>query len=588
MICDPQLRDEVTEAVSQSPGISVKKLVSLLNAQRGSLNLRKGPINRILYGNADRFRYEGHNPPRWYIRQRNEVPGETERRTDKSHQTPVPTKVDPPAGQQDYFIKTRRDSRRRPGISESVDIPLTAPVFGGVLSKELYSWQEKAIASWGKSGCRGVVEAVTGTGKTFVAISLINQYIQDRKRCLVVVPSQILMRQWKEELENEFGITITSLLGGGHGDKLDLGQWVTLGVVNSVVTAQQSGALDCEFGLLVADECHRFGSDQFQHALLESADHRLGLTATFERTDDAVTDILLPYFSASGTGETGDEISGTCFQYDFKKATEDQVIAPYILGSVSVELTDEEREQYDYFGSVIAKCRQDLIMGYDYSRNFKSFLRRAQRPAKLREEGILCQKFFGAIRARRKLLSESGEKEKVVAKLEDLIGASSGALIYTETIESAKRLASLFTVSGVTVEAYHSELGKQDRDQMFDRFREHQTDCLIAVHTLDEGINVPEANLAVIVAGSQQRRQMIQRMGRILRKKFNDSGATFVHIYAEDTAEDPFVQQGDEGYLSILREHATSQQNFLAVSLGEGDILGWVNEEKIWMDSNAP
>lgn len=194
MICDPQLRDEVTEAVSQSPGISVKKLVSLLNAQRGSLNLRKGPINRILYGNADRFRYEGHNPPRWYIRQRNEVPGETERRTDKSHQTPVPTKVDPPAGQQDYFIKTRRDSRRRPGISESVDIPLTAPVFGGVLSKELYSWQEKAIASWGKSGCRGVVEAVTGTGKTFVAISLINQYIQDRKRCLVVVPSQILMR----------------------------------------------------------------------------------------------------------------------------------------------------------------------------------------------------------------------------------------------------------------------------------------------------------------------------------------------------------------------------------------------------------
>jgi RNA polymerase primary sigma factor len=551
--------------------MSAKELVRYLNSERGTAEIRKRDINPTLYRHSEIFRYQDQSPPRWFIRLAKKQPTK-----EKHSQLPVP----PMSGTRTDVIPPK------PPSPKVYDTPVDQPTFND-LSKDLYPWQQNAIRLWREAGYRGVIEAVTGTGKTLVAISLIREYIEDQKRCLVVVPSQILLRQWKEELERELGIDLTSLLGAEYGRQLDRRQLITLGVVNTVAAMQKSDDLRYDAELIIIDECHRFAADLFQHALIDSAPHRLGLTATFERSDDALEEILSPYFTSKATDNVGDQSDVVCCEYGFRQATQDKVIAPYILGSISVNLSEDEYRELRKCGETMGKTRKQLQAQYGYPADFKAFFRKIQRPANVRQEGIIRQRFLSAMNTRRQLLSESESKVEVVAKLEDLIRQSSGTLIYTESIQSAERVALSFSRSTtISVEAHHSKLRTADRERLFDGFRNKDINCLVAVHTLDEGINVPDANLAIIVSGSQQRRQMIQRMGRVLRKKHDGTGSVFIHIYAANTAEDPNCTQDDGNYLSILREHTNSQRQFLSDAV-ENDLFSWVKSERIWDKHDA-
>ena len=76
--------------------------------------------------------------------------------------------------------------------------------------------------------------------------------------------------------------------------------------------------------------------------------------------------------------------------------------------------------------------------------------------------------------------------------------------------------------------------------------------ALAAARVLDEGVDVPEADLAVIISASKTRRQMIQRMGRVLRLKADGRKARFVFVYVADTSEDPARGAHDAFWSEIL------------------------------------
>jgi superfamily II DNA or RNA helicase len=66
--------------------------------------------------------------------------------------------------------------------------------------RELYRWQLDALISWLRCGRRGVIEAVTGSGKTDVAIAAAADALRRDRFVLVVVPSRVLMEQWHVRL----------------------------------------------------------------------------------------------------------------------------------------------------------------------------------------------------------------------------------------------------------------------------------------------------------------------------------------------------------------------------------------------------
>jgi RNA polymerase primary sigma factor len=134
--------------------------------------------------------------------------------------------------------------------------------------------------------------------------------------------------------------------------------------------------------------------------------------------------------------------------------------------------------------------------------------------------------------------------------------------MFSQTIKAAKGAIDVLNgnVEGVA-RAINSGMPGWDIEQVLDDFREGDIDVLAAPRLLDEGIDVPSADLAIILSSSKTKRQMIQRMGRVLRKKENDAIAKIIIIYAIDTTEDPELG-AHEDFMEDVIEVADDIQYF--------------------------
>src|SRR4051794_38933495 len=219
------------------------------------------------------------------------------------------------------------------GPSDGVaPIAIAAPAGDGrEQDRELYRWQLDALVSWLRCGRRGVVEAVTGSGKTDVAIAAAADALRRGRFVLVVVPSRVLMEQWHGRL--------TAALPGARIGRLGDSDKDLPASCDVLVATRHSAAAYKPVpgagagGLLIADECHGLGGATLRRAMLRQYDERLGLTATLERRDNGVTELLLPYFG------------GICHRYGFEQAIDDGVCAPPRGALVGVELSVDERAE---------------------------------------------------------------------------------------------------------------------------------------------------------------------------------------------------------------------------------------------------
>src|SRR5215204_1024712 len=212
--------------------------------------------------------------------------------------------------------------------------------------RELYRWQFDALMSWLRCGRRGVIEAVTGSGKTDVAIAAIADALDRERFVLVVVPSRVLMEQWCGRLAEALPEARIGRLGDSGTD--GSASCDVLVATRHSAAAHKPVPPKGTAGLLVADECHGLGGGTLRRAMLPQYEERLGLTATLERTDDAVTELLIPYFG------------GICFRYGFEQAIADGVCAPPRVAFVGVELSVEERAEYLAIEQRLVSARQHL------------------------------------------------------------------------------------------------------------------------------------------------------------------------------------------------------------------------------------
>jgi superfamily II DNA or RNA helicase len=387
-----------------------------------------------------------------------------------------------------------------------------------------------------------VVEAVTGTGKTMVATFIISKYIAAGKRCLVVVPSIVLLEQWKVKLEENLKIAITSIVGGDAGRSIDFGCPVTIGVVNTI--ANMADELDGCFDLIVGDECHRYGARVFQRALLPSVRHRLGLTATLERSDEGVETVLTPYFG------------GICFKYGYREASDEDVIAKYSVIGFPVELEPAELRRYQRSGEEMNDARTQLIQRHRYPSDSEFLQRVANAASGSGADAGLARFFMAAMTSRRRVLSETKVKLEICSLIAPAIHSASRTLIFCETVSASQAICEQLEAKEVKVSEYHSGLGVNQRAEILKEFTHGDLQCVVAVHALDEGVDVPDIDFGVILAGTSQRRQMIQRMGRVLRRKDDGRNACFAVVFAKGTAEDPDMNDRADGYLSTVIEFA--------------------------------
>jgi superfamily II DNA or RNA helicase len=406
--------------------------------------------------------------------------------------------------------------------------------------RELYRWQLDALVSWLRYGRRGVIEAVTGSGKTDVAIAAVSDALRRGRFVLVVVPSRVLMEQWHGRLTASIPEARIGRLGDSGKDVPD--SCDVLVATRHSAAAYKPVPPDGRGGLLIADECHGMGGGILRRALLPQYEERLGLTATLERSDDAVTELLLPFFG------------GICYRYGFEQAIADGVCARPRVAFVGVPLTVDERAEYILVEQRLVGARHHLRLVRDMPLEpFGDFLAAvahlAERDAGA--DGRAARDYLDAFTKRRQIVAQTIGKYELLGSLAPAIKDADGALVFTETVRAANHAINRLDPH-VAIDLITGSTARRQRREILDDLRVRRLDAVAAPRVLDEGIDVPDANLGIVMSASRTRRQMIQRMGRILRRKRIGVAARFVIMFAKDTSEDPSNRIERDGFLDEI------------------------------------
>lgn len=416
----------------------------------------------------------------------------------------------------------------------------------------LYAWQQEALEAWERAGRVGVVQAVTGTGKTRVGIEAMYGELRAGGKVLVVVPTTTLLHQWHAALRDTSALagTAIGLMGDGNTST-----FATRGVIVSTIHSAKNLRPPAR-GLIVADECHRYGSDTWFEALHTGFPARLGLSATYERGDDG-DERLARYFGSSAV-----------YEIAYDRAIRDDVVAHFVLAFVGVRLSPAASREYADTVSRLSKARTKLVYDFglrgDPHADFMKDVARAaagkwrKNPSEARTAAI---SYMSAFQNRARILAEAPEKTRRLVELKPVAEDARGTLIFTQTIRAAENAAALFRDVGRGAAVISSALSSEERETLLTTFRDGRRSVISAPRVLDEGVDVPDADLGIVVTASSSRRQMIQRMGRVLRRKKDGRRARMVILYAENTVEDPSLG-AHEGFNDIAWDVADDARIF--------------------------
>lgn len=451
--------------------------------------------------------------------------------------------------------------------------PETALVLAFYEGHHPRDWQSEALAAWVNFGRRGVVEAVTGTGKTEVGIIAAADAVARGLSVLVLVPGIELLEQWFRKLTKAMPLIAIGKYGNGNKDTFEMYHII----ISTVQSAMRVWMLpEGATGLIIADEVHGYGADKYRLALEESFTERLGLTATYDRNDNKLDEILSPYFSPLGFDRApGSEVIHGC---GYARGLNDGILAPFRVGLLGINFEPDELESYQNLDEAVRKKRRKLISDYNCpAEPFGEFMTAVHRLSEGGQGDNIATKtawgYLSSFTKRRRLLAESKTKERVLELLKYVFLMANRSLIFTETKISAENIANQLCHMGFEALNFSSDLNKKERKERMLAFEQGDIKILCSPKVLDEGIDMPEADLGIILAASKTKRQMIQRMGRIIRPKKDGRPATFIIVYFKNTSEDPDFG-AHEAFLEEMIDHADEVYNF-GENPGIPDVTKW-------------
>ncbi len=363
---------------------------------------------------------------------------------------------------------------------------------------ELRPYQHAALMSWDSAGRTGLVVLPTGSGKTRLACAAIAA-CQVPSLCLV--PTRVLLHQWREEIARHHSGPVGCLGDGNHR-------------IEPLTVATFEGAyrnmvrLGNRFGLLVVDEVHHFGCGIRDEALeLCAAPRRLGLTATVPNGEvlERVIDLIGPVVCELTIGD----LSG-------------EWLAAFDTIVLTLRLTADEQCRYD---AAVARFRAvfDSFRAFSKTARWSDFVAMASRS----EQGKAA---LAAFRYSRRLTSYPEAKRTAVAALLAR-HRTSRVLIFTSDNETAYTIARTHLVMPITC-----DIDRAERDEALAAFRRSELRALVSARVLNEGIDVPDADVGIIVGGVSGEREHVQRVGRLLRPA-PDKRAVVYELVAAGTHE---------------------------------------------------
>jgi superfamily II DNA or RNA helicase len=347
--------------------------------------------------------------------------------------------------------------------------------------REPRPYQTEALEAWRGAQGRGVIVLPTGAGKTWLACLA----IEDRRRsAIVLAPTLDLVRQWYDVLRTTFG-TAVGVIGGGEYDV----QPLTVSTYDSAYLHMEH--LGDRFGLAVFDECHHLpGAAYALAARAAVAPFRLGLTATLERADGRHADL-------------DDLVGPVVYRKDIVDLS-GAYLSNYETVRLTVDLSPEDRAAYEAERAIYRDFVASNGIRMSSPSGWSDFVIRSSRS----DAG---RRAMQAYRRQREIAFAAPAKLDYLALLLDRHRADR-VLLFTQDNATAYQIARRFLVPVIT-----HETKVRERSEILAGLAEGAYGAVVTSKVLNEGVDIPSANVAVVISGSASVREHVQRLGRILR-----------------------------------------------------------------------
>ncbi len=385
------------------------------------------------------------------------------------------------------------------------------------LNITLRDYQIESIQKWKENNYRGVIALPTGAGKTIIGIKAIEE---TKVPTLIVTFTREQMLQWRETIM-KFS-SIRPEVGLYYSDKKEIKQ-ITLSTYQTAF--RHVNELCDKFDLLIIDEAHHLPADKFREVALGIlATKRLALSATPYREDGRHEEL----FKLMG---------GVVYYKPVDELIKNGYLAPYDILQIKVLLTAEERKKY------ITLLNKYRVL----SKN-----------RKLKELIVLAKNgdnnAIEALRVYNEIKKVVNFAQNKMLKIEEILNKEKGKkiLIFTQYVDQAEEIARRFNTLLIS-----GKMSKNERKRVLDTFKFMKSGILTLTTVGDEGLDIPDASVGIIVTGTSSRRQFIQRLGRILRP-VNGKRAILYEIIVAGTQEEYQSKKRKED--SILDEIQISSE----------------------------
>lgn len=368
----------------------------------------------------------------------------------------------------------------------------------------LREYQRKALYNWDKAGKRGCVVLPTGAGKTVIGIKAIEMI---NSASIVVVPTIDLMDQWTSVLSKYLPDMKIGNLGGGMDDI----EPITVSTYDSAYL--RASVLGNKFALMIFDEVHHLAAPGYRTIAEQFASpFRLGLTATIEREDDLHKDF--PKL-----------VGGIVFQAYSAELARHKHLAPYEIERRQVNMLPEEVEEYNRSFGIYQVCLKKVGLKMQYAGAFRRLIMMSGRSKVARE----------AILARNKAMDIALNSKSKIEELRKILAENRGqkTIIFTQHNKLVYDISDKFLIPFITHKS-----SKQERHEALSGFKIGRYNAIVTSKVLDEGVDVPDAEIGIILSGTGSSREFIQRLGRLLRPKpDSNTKAKLIEIISSGTRE---------------------------------------------------
>lgn len=389
------------------------------------------------------------------------------------------------------------------GFEERPVLPFTT-----TLAMEPRPYQQEALNGWLAQDHAGVVVLPTGAGKTFVAAMAIHETGQ---WTLAVVPTIDLLHQWRVALAEALSISVDTIgiFGGGEKDLKPI----------TIITYDSATLYPRElhrFGLLIFDECHHLPASTYR-LVAESAftPLRLGLSATPERTDMAHADL--------------EELIGPeVYRRSPAELTEGRYLAQYLEKRIDIALSSEDEARYSEQRRIYHSFLQRRRMIFRGPEDFQKLIYLSARDPEARVAMLAWRE------ARNIALNAPAKYDEIERLLR--LHMRDQVILFSENNVVVDEVSRRFCLPSITYKT-----PAEERRVILERFRSGEYSKLVTGRVLNEGVDVPDCRVAIIISGNSTKREYIQRLGRILRPK--EEHALLYELVTSGTTEEEIAKR---------------------------------------------